>query len=68
MRRGVVCRAMEIVQHQGGDWSVLARRAGLPAHVVRRLRRPHTNPSLAVAERVANALDVPIEALWRLRR
>ena len=67
MALAVICRAAEVVRQQDWGWATLARRTGLPLHVLHRLRQSDTNPPLAVAERVARALDVPIEALWTLR-
>ncbi|MFN8543954.1 MAG: hypothetical protein U0807_07105 [Candidatus Binatia bacterium] len=52
----------------GMGWGDLGRRARLAPGVVRRLQTTHANPRLAVAERVAAALDLPVEALWTLRR
>jgi transcriptional regulator with XRE-family HTH domain len=49
-------------------WGELARRTLLPASLLARLRAPDANPRLAVAERIAAALGVPVEALWRLGR
>jgi transcriptional regulator with XRE-family HTH domain len=46
------------------SWSELARRAGLSDRQVRRLRRPGANPFLAVGQRVARALGVPLEEVW----
>ena len=50
-------------QH-GIPWGELARRTLLPPRLVARLRAPHANPRLVVAERVAAALAVPVEQLW----
>jgi hypothetical protein len=50
----------------GMSWGDLARRTLLPARLVVRLREPAANPRLAVAERVAAALGVPVEAVWAL--
>ena len=51
---------------QGVTWGELARRTLLPARLLVRLRAPGANPRLAVAQRVAAALGVPVERLWRL--
>jgi hypothetical protein len=48
------------------SWGELARRTLLPVRRVARLRASAANPRLAVAERVAAALGVPIERLWSL--
>ena len=63
----VICRVVEVVAQQGGGWTALTRRTGLPRHVIQRLRRADANPSLLVAQRVAHALDVTIETLWQVR-
>jgi hypothetical protein len=56
-----------VLRRQGVSWGELARRTLLPARVLVRLRAPGANPRLAVAERVAAALGVPVERLFRLR-
>jgi hypothetical protein len=48
----------------GIAWGELARRTLLPPRLVARLRAPHANPRLVVAERIADALAVPVERLW----
>jgi DNA-binding XRE family transcriptional regulator len=68
MEAYAVCRVIEYVGSEPRHWSALARQTGLPPQVIRRLRDPRANPSLAVAEQVARALDLPIEALWELAR
>jgi len=62
-----VCRLSALLRDRGITWSDLGRRAGLGPGVVRRLRAPHANPKLTIAYRVAEALGVPVEVLWRLR-
>lgn len=57
-----------VLRERGLTWGELARRAVLPPHRLARLRAPGANPPLALAERVAATLGVPIERLWRLRR
>ena len=52
------------LDQQGISWGELARRTLLPPRLVARLRAPHANPRLVVAERVAAALAVPVERLW----
>jgi hypothetical protein len=54
------------MRRQGLAWGELGRRTLLPARIVARLREPHANPRLAVAVRVAAALGVPVEAVWKL--
>jgi len=63
----VVNRMPTVLARRGIAAAELARRALVPARVLRRLRRPDANPRLALAERLAAALDVPVEALWTLR-
>jgi transcriptional regulator with XRE-family HTH domain len=43
----------------------LARRTLLPSRRLARLRGPHANPPLPVAQRIAAALGLPVEALFR---
>jgi hypothetical protein len=52
------------LDRQGISWGELARRTLLPPRLVARLRAPHANPRLTIAERVAAALAVPVERLW----
>jgi hypothetical protein len=65
-RRAVVNRLPALLHHRGVSWGELGRRTLLPARLLARLRAPGVNPRLAVAERIAVALDVPVERLWRL--
>jgi transcriptional regulator with XRE-family HTH domain len=68
MRSGpsVTNRLPNLLRRHGISWSELTRRTLLsPGHVAR-LRAPDANPSLAVAERVAAGLGVPVESLWQL--
>ena len=44
----------------------LVRRTMLPARTLARVRAPHANPPLRVAERIARALDVRVETLFVL--
>lgn len=62
----VVNLVPRLLARQGIPWGELARRTLLPAPVVARLRAADANPRLVVAERVAAALGVPVEALWKL--
>ena len=57
-----------LLRRRGLTWGELARRTLLPARLLGRLRAPGANPRLAVAERVAAVLGVPVERLWTLRR
>jgi hypothetical protein len=65
-RRAVVNQLPTLLRRRGVSWGELSRRTLLPARLIARLRAPRVNPRLVVAERVAAALDVPIERLWRL--
>ena len=65
-RRPVVNHLPALLRGRGVSWGELGRRTLLPARLIARLRAPGVNPRLAVAERIAAALDVPIERLWRL--
>jgi hypothetical protein len=55
-----------VLARRGVTWGELARRTLLPHRLLARLRAPDANPRLAVAERVAAALDLPVESLWTL--
>jgi len=55
-----------LLRERAMSWSELGRRTLLPARLIARLRQADANPRLAVAERVAAALGVPVEAIWRL--
>jgi predicted transcriptional regulator len=63
-RPPVVNHLPELLVRQGVSWGELARRTLLPAPLLARLRAPTANPRLAIAERVAAALGVQIEAVW----
>jgi len=63
---GVVSKLPELLRRRGLTWNDLARRTLLPAGLVARLRGRHHNPQLAVAQRVAAALEVPVESIWQL--
>ena len=64
----IVNRLPSVLGELGVSWSELSRRTLLPARLLARLRAPTANPRLAVAERVAAALDVPVESVWTLGR
>jgi transcriptional regulator with XRE-family HTH domain len=68
MRPGpAVTNRLSLVLHQRDiTWTELARRTLLSRGQLTRLRARDANPRLAVAERVAAALDVPVEAVWQL--
>jgi transcriptional regulator with XRE-family HTH domain len=65
-RPRVINRLPRTLRRQGLTWGELGRRTLLPAGHLLRLRAASANPRLAVAERVARALGVPVEAIWRL--
>jgi transcriptional regulator with XRE-family HTH domain len=62
----VVSRLPLMLRSHDLSWNDLARRTLLPPGLVARLRGRHHNPRLAVAQRVAAALDVPVESIWQL--
>jgi hypothetical protein len=62
----VVNRLPALLGRHQVSWGELARRTLLPSPVLARLRAPGANPRLAVAERVAAALGVPVEEVWTL--
>jgi hypothetical protein len=53
-----------LLRQRGMTWGEFGRRTLLPRRLLVRLRTPHANPRLAVAERVATTLGVPIEEIW----
>jgi predicted transcriptional regulator len=57
-----------LLRQRGITWGELARRTLVPAARLRRLGAAHANPRLGIAERVAAALDLPLEAVWTLGR
>jgi len=68
MRPGpaVTNRLPLVLRRRDITWTELARRTSLSRGQLTRLRVRDANPRLAVAERVATALDVPIEEVWQL--
>ena len=64
----VMNRLPALLERRGMTWGELARRTLLPGPLLGRLRAPGANPRLAVAERVAAALGVPVESVWALGR
>ena len=64
----VVNRLPVLLGRRGMSWGELGRRTLLPPRLIARLRAPDANPRLAIAERVASAIGVPVEAVWRLSR
>jgi len=65
--RGVHNRLPAVLARLDVPLGELARRTMLPARVLARLRSPRANPPFHVAERVARALDVRVEEIFRLR-
>jgi len=63
--RRVVNHLPAALDDQGVTWGELARRTLLPPRLLARLRGPAANPRLAVGERVAAALEMRIEDLWK---
>ena len=61
----VVNQLPAVLRRLGVSWGELSRRTLLPLPLLARLRVPNANPRLAIAERVAGALGVPVERLWR---
>jgi hypothetical protein len=60
----VTNRLPALLRQRGMTWGEFGRRTLLPRRLIVRLRTPHANPRLAVAERVATALGLPIEEIW----
>jgi transcriptional regulator with XRE-family HTH domain len=65
-QRRVHNRLPALLDDLGVPLGELSRRTLLPAHVLTRLRSRHANPSLRIAERVARALEVHVEAIFSL--
>jgi transcriptional regulator with XRE-family HTH domain len=65
---GVVNQLPGLLRERGITWTELGRRTLLSSGHLARLRAPGANPRLAVAERIAAALDLPVESVWRLER
>jgi hypothetical protein len=55
-----------VLRRHGMGWGELARGTLVPPGYLLRLRAATANPRLALAERVAAVLGVPVEAIWRL--
>ena len=62
----VVNHLPDLLRRRTISWSEFGRRTLLPPRHLARLRAPGANPHLAVAERVASALGVPVETVWVL--
>jgi len=64
----VVNHLPALLEREGLSWGELERRTLLPPRLLARLRTPAANPRLVVAERIAVALGLPVEAIWARRR
>ncbi len=62
----VISRLPRLLRQRGMTWTELGRRTQLTRTQLARLGGRHANPRLAVADRVADALGLPVEAIWRL--
>ena len=62
----VVNRLATVLAERGLSVRELAMLTGLPERVVRRCLAPNGNPFLDVALRIAQVLDLPVAALYRL--
>jgi transcriptional regulator with XRE-family HTH domain len=62
----VVNHLPRLLRQRGITWTELARRTLLSRGALERLRARGANPRLVVAERVAAALDLPVESVWEL--
>jgi transcriptional regulator with XRE-family HTH domain len=65
-RPAVTSSLPRLLRQRGITWTELGRRTLLSRGHLGRLHARDANPRLAVAERVAAALDVPVESVWRL--
>jgi transcriptional regulator with XRE-family HTH domain len=61
-------RVRELRQDRGLTLKALGRRAGLSHPFLSQLERGLARPSVGSVERIAQALDVPVSALWATRR
>jgi len=62
----VVNRLPRLLRQRGLTWTELSRRTLLSRGHMARLRAVDANPRLAVAQRIAAALDLPVESVWQL--
>lgn len=62
----VTNRLPRLLRQRGLTWTELGRRTLLSRGHMARLHARDANPRLGVAERVAAALDVPVESVWEL--
>ena len=65
---GLGARVRELRQGRGLTLKALGRRAGLSHPFLSQLERGLARPSLGSVERIAQALGVPVSALWTARR
>jgi transcriptional regulator with XRE-family HTH domain len=61
-------RVRELRKDRGLTLKALGRRAGLSHPFLSQLERGLARPSVASVERIANALEVPVSALWSTPR
>lgn len=62
----VINHLPRLLRQRGLTWTELARRTLLSRGHMARLHARDANPRLVVAQRVAAALDVPVESVWQL--
>lgn len=62
----VANRLPGLLRRRGITWTELGRRTRLSRSQLARLSDPRANPRLVVADRVAAALGLPVESIWRL--
>ncbi len=65
-RPAVTNHLPRILRQRGITWTDLARRTRLSRGQMARIRAHDANPRLVVAQRIAAALDLPVDSLWRL--
>jgi hypothetical protein len=65
-RPAVVNHLPDLLRRRGMSWGELSRRTLIPQRLLARLRAPGGNPRLVIAERIAAALELPVERLWKL--
>ena len=62
----VISRLPRLLRQRGMTWAELGRRAQLTRTQLARLGDQHANPRLLVADRIARALELPVESIWQL--
>jgi hypothetical protein len=65
-RPAVMNHLPDVLRRRGMSWGELSRRTLIPQRLLARLRGPGGNPRLVIAERIAAALELPVERLWKL--